>query len=333
MGLKFSIIIPVYNAASYLRDCLDSVVNQLYSDWEAICVDDGSTDGSSAILDEYATKDVRFVVIHQVNAGVSAARNQALERASGTWIFFLDADDVLSPHCFQCCAQLISARPSVDMIRYGMRQFLHVSECDWSDPSDAVITEYDFAQDRIEMNNAVHFGTQAYKKALLDGVRFPPLSYAEDPVFAYRAICRVTRLCVINAAFYFYRIQDGSATRSKMTKRKLLDLLSGVEAVVRVVNDGAHRFCPVAERQTCNKITELFYSFLCEADLKPLERDELLRMWYQILSEIKELHSVRGFQYARMAVISALRVRFVAWVLCSLPFNLKKGIYRCRKCS
>lgn len=91
--LKFSIIIPVYNVAPYLRECLDSVWAQTFTDWEAICVDDGSTDGSGAILDEYAAKDNRFRVIHQKNAGVSAARNASLDVARGEWIAFLDGDD------------------------------------------------------------------------------------------------------------------------------------------------------------------------------------------------------------------------------------------------
>ena len=89
----FSIIIPVYNVAPYLRECLDSVLAQTFTDWEAICVDDGSTDGSGAILDEYAAKDKRFKVIHQKNAGASAARNNGLKLANGEWLCFIDADD------------------------------------------------------------------------------------------------------------------------------------------------------------------------------------------------------------------------------------------------
>ena len=93
--MKLAILIPVYNAEKYLRECLDSVLAQTFPDWEAICVDDGSTDGSGAILDEYAAKDGRFRVIHQKNAGVSAARNAALDVAKGEWVCFVDADDVI----------------------------------------------------------------------------------------------------------------------------------------------------------------------------------------------------------------------------------------------
>lgn len=91
--MKFSIIIPIYNVAPYLRACLDSVCAQTFEDWEAICVDDGSTDDCAKIVYEYAAKDNRFVVIHQENAGVSVARNVALNMAKGEWVMMLDGDD------------------------------------------------------------------------------------------------------------------------------------------------------------------------------------------------------------------------------------------------
>ena len=93
MTICFSIIIPVYNVAPYLHDCLDSVLSQTFADWEAICVDDGSTDGSGDILDEYVAKDGRIKVIHQNNAGASAARNTGLRLAVGEWLCFIDGDD------------------------------------------------------------------------------------------------------------------------------------------------------------------------------------------------------------------------------------------------
>lgn len=101
MSPKFSIIIPVYNVAPYLRECLDSVLAQTYTDWEAICVDDGSTDGSGAILDEYAEKDKRVKVIHQKNQGVAKAREVGLAAAKGEYIGWVDSDDTIEPEHFE----------------------------------------------------------------------------------------------------------------------------------------------------------------------------------------------------------------------------------------
>lgn len=90
---QISIIIPVYNVEAYLERCLNSILSQTFDDWECICIDDGSVDGSGKILDAYAKKDSRFIVIHQVNSGVSFARNVGLKRAKGDFITFVDSDD------------------------------------------------------------------------------------------------------------------------------------------------------------------------------------------------------------------------------------------------
>lgn len=96
MNAIISIIIPVYNTEKYLRRCLDSIVAQTYKDFEVILVDDGSTDGSGKICDEYVAKDNRFKTIHKDNGGVSSARNFGLKNAKGEWIYFCDSDDKLA---------------------------------------------------------------------------------------------------------------------------------------------------------------------------------------------------------------------------------------------
>ena len=115
----FSIIIPVYNVAPYLRECLDSVLAQTFTEWEAICVDDGSSDGSGAILDEYAAVDARFKVIHQKNAGVSEARNVALDMAIGAWIGFVDADDMIKENWLKDAYLGIMKYPTVSWVSLG----------------------------------------------------------------------------------------------------------------------------------------------------------------------------------------------------------------------
>src|SRR5690606_27273688 len=99
---KVSVIIPVYNAEKYLRECIDSVLAQTFDDFELLLINDGSTDGSGKICDEYAQKDARVKVFHKENGGVSSARNLGLDNAKGEWITFIDSDDWIGENYFYC---------------------------------------------------------------------------------------------------------------------------------------------------------------------------------------------------------------------------------------
>lgn len=108
----FSIIIPVYNVKPYLRGCLDSILAQTFTDWEVICVDDGSTDGCGEILEDYARRDPRLRVIHQENCGVEVARNIGYSYARGERIIFMDGDDAIKPICLEVHKNALSGQPA-----------------------------------------------------------------------------------------------------------------------------------------------------------------------------------------------------------------------------
>lgn len=126
---KVSVIVPVYNVAPYLRQCMDSVINQTYRNIEIICIDDGSTDESGKILDEYAKSDDRFNVVHTNNAGVASARNIGLSLASGEYLLFVDGDDWIDTATCQKAVSSISTE-AVDVVMWPyIREF-----SDHSDP-------------------------------------------------------------------------------------------------------------------------------------------------------------------------------------------------------
>lgn len=122
---KISVIIPVYNVEKYLRRCLESLKRQSFDDWEAVCVDDGSTDGCPGILDVYADSDKRFKVIHKVNGGVSEARNEALAHVSGEFLMFVDSDDFLHPQAMEIC--LGSIKDGVDLVAFTYNRAYHTA--------------------------------------------------------------------------------------------------------------------------------------------------------------------------------------------------------------
>lgn len=240
--MTFSIIIPVYNVAPYLRACLDSVVAAVAElekvgggkwwtkdvrHWvEMICVDDGSTDGSSAILDEYREKvekivggGHRMVVLHQKNAGVSAARNAALEIASGEWICFVDSDDCVHPDLLSRCCQIV-ASGEVEIVFYGKELFFEEHSIEPLKVVEAISDistrlTYDIAES--------DFFQFAYSRELLDGLRFPAYIMGEDRLFLAWILVRVKRLARIDGVGYYYRQRIGSAVNSRRHWRKFYD--------------------------------------------------------------------------------------------------------------
>lgn len=127
MGKKISVIIPVYNTEKYVERSIRSVLNQIYQNMEVICVDDGSTDRSGMILDQIAEEDERMVVIHKVNEGVSAARNLALEKATGEYIGFVDSDDYINPAMyFELVSAIEKSEADIATCNYYMAYASHV---------------------------------------------------------------------------------------------------------------------------------------------------------------------------------------------------------------
>lgn len=224
-----SIIIPVYNVAPYLRECLDSVLAQTFADWEAVCVDDGSTDGSCAILDEYALKDKRFKIIHQRNAGVSAARNAALNVVNGEWVCFLDADDVWNDNWLSNVSHEIGE--GVDWIRTGWTEWRGNTKTQrWQQPSlvGKIFTGEDVLEIGWKMVSMCAFLVlNFFKRETIGEVKFVPgVRFREDALFLFEVMVRVRGLKLVDGTGYLYREREGSATNSCREREDTVNLLA-----------------------------------------------------------------------------------------------------------
>lgn len=213
----FSIIIPVYNVAPYLRECLDSVLAQTFSAWVAICVDDGSTDSSGVILDEYASKDVRLRVIHQSNAGVSVARNVAMKIAVGEWLTFLDGDDKFDSRRLQALRAVIECRGDIDWIhetKYATnkRDVGCVFESTYE-----IITDSLFLDGWKVLKRNALLCLNTYKRTNISAVQFPVgVRYAEDDIFELRCLPQCKSAAVIGYCGYWYRVDRTDAASRKI---------------------------------------------------------------------------------------------------------------------
>ena len=210
----FSIIIPVYNVAPYLRECLDSVLAQTFTNWEAICVDDGSTDGSGAILDEYAVKDKRFRVIHQNNAGVSAARNAAMELMNGDWFLFVDADDEIRQDALQIFSKYLSNRKIDGILIYPYTSSWDGGKIPIRKVETKVLVE-DASKEDLFLGPYAANGfvfSRIYRRSKFSDLRFMVgMSMCEDVCFWFDALSLNAKWMIINAEYYLYRQRPDSA--------------------------------------------------------------------------------------------------------------------------
>ena len=250
---RVSVVIPVYNAARWVRRAVGSVLSQLGVSVEVICVDDGSTDGSGAILDDLAAADARMRVVHQANAGQGAARNRGLGLATGDFVHFMDADDELAgPRVFEGLV--------AEMARDGLEVLFFDAETRL-DPGQSESTRSVRAQDyvRLEDYSGVWTGRELMARMLKDhaftvspclllsrrsylaahGVRFPgePI-YFEDNLFMTRVVLTAVRAGHRPWRFYVRHVHAGTVVTSPATMRHLRGYLACHRDACRLLDEG-----------------------------------------------------------------------------------------------
>ena len=230
-----SIIVPVYNTEDYLAVCLDSLLAQSYENLEIILVDDGSSDSSGAICDEYAERDSRIKVIHKENGGVSSARNVGLDVARGKYIGFVDSDDSAKPNMFeQLLSNIESSGADVSVCKLNScTDQAGDGTVDSSPETDlAVFTEKESIENIFIGRHFVgHVWNKLFRAELLAGVRFrEDMSLFEDVVFVISALLRAKKVCFTKKPLYNYLVRRGSLLRGGFSE-KLLHVLVACDAI------------------------------------------------------------------------------------------------------
>lgn len=224
--IKFSIIVPVYNVEEYLRRCLESICNQTYRNIEVILVDDGSTDCSPAICDEYALKDERILVIHKKNGGLSDARNTGMEVATGDYIFFIDSDDYIE---LDTCELFKSyAEKSYDIligdafVEGGICSLQHVQ-------INKVIDGVSYYKRALkECKAPMAACINVYRRCFLlqENLWFKYGILHEDEEFTPRCFLNAQSVVITNIYFYHYAIRNDSITTKADKRKNAVDLFS-----------------------------------------------------------------------------------------------------------
>lgn len=226
-----SVIIPVYNVEKYLEKCLISVLSQTYQNLEIILIDDGSTDGSGKICDEYSKKDKRIIVIHKENGGLSEARNYGINKVNGKYIVFVDSDDYVSKLYIEklyetvkkYCVKIVQCNIAmVDENGKEMNKMGYLQE--------EVKTSTEMIKDLCTEHKIENTATwnKIYAVELFEKIRYPVGKIHEDEFITYKILYSVDKIAIIHQELYFYRQRDGSITKRKYSLKRL-DSLQAME--------------------------------------------------------------------------------------------------------
>lgn len=262
--MLISLIVPVFNASRYLRACLDSIREQTHAEWECICVDDGSSDGSGEILDEYANNDRRFRVISlKENGGVSAARNLGLDCACGEYVGFVDSDDLIDSHWLEAVVDSVR-KTNADMVKMQIRRKEQVGAayCPgaiYNTYSDGNLFSFGILRGGLTVQNF-------YRRSILKDVRFPVgMKVFEDGVFNLYALLKVAMAAECKYDGYWYRDSGTSAYK----RRNPSDVTRLVEELVLWFEKAgpaldAARSRALAEDRICGYVNTIVASIVAE---------------------------------------------------------------------
>lgn len=260
-GIKVSVIVPVYNAGKYLKQCLDSILNQTFKDFEVICVNDGSTDNSAEILEKYAKQDCRIILISQENAGVSAARNTALDRAQGDYIAFVDSDDYIKKNflsALYATAQDTGADITASDIVYDKDGRLqgnnYLSRQTFKVKEPLVSTN----QDKARFVKSKVICNKLYRAKLLNNnnIRFVrDVKFGEDIYFLFVASMLASSIALTRKTCYYYRINKAASTYGAFSSNLVFDLIKSLDNI----NEYIHS--EIENEDIRKEYFDLFHSF------------------------------------------------------------------------
>lgn len=246
---KISVIIPVYNAQDCLKACLDSVAAQTMTDFEGICVDDGSTDASPDILQDYLEKDSRFHCFRQENAGAGAARNIGIQQARGEYIHFLDADDLLDADAYQIALAAVS---DADLCMFLFREMETGSGRITAYPNFPVLTDKTTRRVKTTVENSPELilrtsvvpWNKIYRRDFIqrNGLKFEKLYCSEDRLFFFQCTLLAKFIVLFNRPLITHRVEQKDSLSSK---NGMENLNANLEANDQIIEFASNQSEPI----------------------------------------------------------------------------------------
>lgn len=267
---KVSVIIPVYNVEKYLRECLDSVINQTLKDIEIICVNDGSTDNSRDILEDYSQRDYRVRIIDKKNGGLSSARNAGMKAARGEFLSFIDSDDWIDSMMLEKLYKSIQDNDS-DISICAVHLFDETTKCIDDSSKYYTLEVFDESFDNrafsykdtkpFIMDVCIMAWNKLYRRSLIEqyGAEFPEGLIFEDGPFFFSIFFKTERISIVRDFLYYYRINRKNSIIQKAGK-KFLDIIDVAELMYEKIKD-LEDFEDIRYTFFAKKIEDFIYRF------------------------------------------------------------------------
>ena len=292
-----SVIVPVYNTEKYLNKCIDSIRNQTYTNLEIWLIDDGSTDSSGLICDEYARMDNRITVIHKTNGGLSDARNAALEQCSGKYVAFIDSDDWISDNWVY---DLV-----VSAINYGA-EITVGGVCGYSCgryiysplrfPNKVLEQPEQMIQYISSTDLRPTVTNKLYEADLFSELRFPYGRVHEDAFVSHILLGKSKKIAIVDGCFYYIRVRQGSITQQKISSKKIADLHQASEEMLVYYRN---HYPELEKLATLKYINEQFYlltSIYSTKDISLFDR-QVKKLDATMTEQINRLSELKGVEF------------------------------------
>lgn len=325
--MKFSVIVPIYNCEKFLNECLDSVLSQTFTDWECICINDGSTDTSGEIAENYASSDKRFKVIHKTNGGEGSARNAGLDAANGEWICFLDSDDILNERTLEYYANIIKKYPNADMCSVDIIQYSDGGTPNWGNQTEINLDILDISNSIDPITYGVSVCCIAYRTKLVSKYRFGNLKIGADRVFVVSFIDKANLHIHCNYVGYGYRTRLGSAVNTHMNSIKFMADLHHRMACLNIFIKTKKNYDKSIIVKFAKGLTEYMANCFCQ--LSPKEQTNCLDEFSKSLLAASKYPKFSNWRKLLMKICGKCNNRLILRILLYWPYWLKThGINR-----
>ncbi|QBO59680.1 glycosyltransferase family 2 protein [Chryseobacterium salivictor] len=259
---KITIIVAVYNTEKYLHKCIESIINQTHQNLEIFLVDDGSTDASSAICDDYAKADKRIKVLHKTNGGQGSARNLALEAATGEWIGFVDSDDWIDVDMYEFLLSKALAE-NADIAECGWKKVNVDGSVEFTTPPKKTIIDREKAMHGLVYGGVEGVNTSVcnkiFRRSCIANIRFPQVRAYEDDEFIHKVIWNARNISINGEAKYNYLSRPESTMTAGFNLNKLA-LITVQENICEFLKENATQYFYKAQKTLCSK---QFYIIAC----------------------------------------------------------------------